>query len=807
VSFLKAFQVNPARIPLRWLLVVPFVLLTTGATGLVGYLSYRSGQQAVENLANQLLRQTSERVNDRLDSYLQLPQQIVATNQFAIQQRTLNLANQEQLQQQLWQQIILNPSLPTSEFWSESGSATGYFRFNTEEARQQAEKVAGQTIPAGAVLLNETQPNLRQYFWTDSQGKRGKRIYQRNSDFRTSPWYRHAKSMGKQSWTPISVAPVIPLLQIQAFAPVYDSAGRLQGVFASNYMLSRISRFLNQLQFSPKGQIFIMERSGDLVATSIKAEAAGMQQVNGKPTRLPAINSSDDRTRQIAQQLINPLGRSDDFATLRQLTLNVRDERQFIQVAPYQDRYGLDWLVVTVIPESDFLREIMAQNARTLLLCFGTLAATIAIGVWVARRITNPLQQLSLAADRIAQREFDQPIPRGGVGEVQQLSQAFQQMAQELQLSFQLRSNYEQELRQRVVERTAELAQAKELREAIFNESTDAIFLVEAASSSRILDCNEQAVALFEVGSKAELIGIRGSTLQKQPYTEAELAEIAAELEQKGFWSREIEYVTKTGRLFWGNLAVKPISIAGQAMQLVRLTDISDRIQAEHERQQTEAALRQSEIRSSVLEERNRMAREIHDTLAQALTSILVHLEVTARKLDSDTTTAQACLQTCKELANSGLAEARRSVAALRLPSLEQETLYDALCLLAQRTFAHRSTQVIHRLSGEPYRLPETIANHLLRIGQEALMNVFKHANASEVQIELSYEPEQCILRVKDNGAGFESTTTAANHFGLVGMMERAEAIGAELTVCSQPGQGTEVIASVHREGLSGAVE
>jgi PAS domain S-box-containing protein len=122
----------------------------------------------------------------------------------------------------------------------------------------------------------------------------------------------------------------------------------------------------------------------------------------------------------------------------------------------------------------------------------------------------------------------------------------------------------------------SELRQHKELRETIFNESTDAIFLVDP-KTLLVIDCNRRAVELFEMESKDNLIGIAGHTLQKQPFTQEELDEIVAQMQQKGFWSQEIEYITRKGNHFWGNLAAKPIQIAEQRLNLVRVTDISER--------------------------------------------------------------------------------------------------------------------------------------------------------------------------------------------------------------------------------------
>lgn len=583
-----------SQVPLRWMLVVPFVLQTVGAVALVGFLSYRSGQKAVENLANQLLRQTSERVSDRLTNYLEHSQQVVESNQLEVKQGTLNLDNLEQLRRQLWQQINLNPSLPSIGFWNDRGMALVYGKVASEAEKDLIYQQTKIPAPIGTLYLSEISPGLRRYLLIDAQGNPKKQILVVKEDFRQTPWYLQAKVNNQQHWAPIFITQMASHLVMRAVAPISDPAGNFQGLFTSYYALSQISTFLHGLRFSPNGQVFIVERSGDLVATSILSESSALQRVNGRLARLSALESQNEYTRAVAKQLLQQSGSLHDLNSVQQLNLRIKGKRQFVQITPYQDRYGLDWLVVTVIPESDFMSEIRAQNGWTFLLCCITLLATTTLGLLTARHITNPLHRLNISAQKIAQNDFDHEVPVGGLGEVKQLSQTFQQMAEQLRLSLQLRTNYEQQLQQQVAEQTAELAKIKDLREAIFNESTDAIFLVEPPPTNRILDCNQRAVELFEVESKAELIGIQGSTLQKQPYREDELADIAVELEQKGFWSREIEYITITGRTFWANLAVKPISVAGQkTMRLVRLTDISERKQLEAQLRRTEQWLQQ----------------------------------------------------------------------------------------------------------------------------------------------------------------------------------------------------------------------
>ncbi|GAP99887.1 AAA family ATPase [Leptolyngbya sp. NIES-2104] len=224
----------------------------------------------------------------------------------------------------------------------------------------------------------------------------------------------------------------------------------------------------------------------------------------------------------------------------------------------------------------------------------------------------------------------------------------------------------------------------------------------------------------------------------------------------------------------------------GEDTVLMMIRDIRDRKQAEE---------------ASILEERNRMAREIHDTLAQAFTGVLVHMGAISRLAKTNPEAIQSHIQTVRDLARSGLTEARRSVAALRPRLLEEGNLWTALERFVSSMQFSTEIRLSCEIIGTPYALPPLAENNLLRIGQEAFTNAVKYAQANEIRIELVYEPTQCCLRIRDDGQGFEvNNTTLSQGFGLLGMCERAKHIGAQLSIDSQPGQGTEVSVSVHRE-------
>ncbi|MBW4485966.1 MAG: PAS domain S-box protein [Tildeniella torsiva UHER 1998/13D] len=212
-------------------------------------------------------------------------------------------------------------------------------------------------------------------------------------------------------------------------------------------------------------------------------------------------------------------------------------------------------------------------------------------------------------------------------------------------------------------------------------------------------------------------------------------------------------------------------------------------------------ALKQAE-EASILEERNRMAREIHDTLAQSFTGILAQVGAANQVLTDDVEATQAHLNLIKELARTGLTEARRSVVALRPQLLEEGSLHSALHrLIAQIRTAAMDTALYYEIEGAVYSLPTEVESNLLRMGQEALTNAIRHANADEIRVELIYDRDQVYLRVQDNGQGFGvGSISASEGFGLLGMSERAERIGAQLTIRSQPGEGTEIIVTIDRE-------
>ncbi|MBK8021457.1 MAG: GAF domain-containing sensor histidine kinase [Chloroflexi bacterium] len=205
------------------------------------------------------------------------------------------------------------------------------------------------------------------------------------------------------------------------------------------------------------------------------------------------------------------------------------------------------------------------------------------------------------------------------------------------------------------------------------------------------------------------------------------------------------------------------------------------------------AQLFETSIALGALQERNRLAREIHDTLAQGLSAIALHLETADLLLEQDVVRARAAVNKALDLARSNLEEARRSVMDLRAAPLELHRFGDALEELVKRIGddTHLAMQV--EVIGRDRPLAPRLETGLYRIAQEALHNVVRHANARSISVRFVALPEVVELTIEDDGDGFNPNDVDAGHFGLIGLNERARLLGGTLEICTAPGDGTSI--------------
>jgi signal transduction histidine kinase/CheY-like chemotaxis protein len=464
------------RVPLRLILVVPFVLQVFGAVGLVGYLSFKNSHKAINDLAHQLIDKASQQVDQHLKTYLALPQQLNEMNADAIASGQLNLNDIKSSQQYFWRQAKVFKNL----------SYTGYILTNGREAG------AGRWINGVDLLVYDNLPGSGQAsdYLADQQGAPAKLIQTYQYDPLAEAWYKDAVKAGKPIWSHIYTADLtnVKVNDTQAVSssqstasnlglkyyvtasakrPFYNKNHKLLGVLSTDLLLTNISDFLRSLKVSPSGQIFIMERDGQLVGSS--GTQPILHRIDNKPERYSAFNSPDPLIRSTAETLQKQFKTLQDISDRQELELMFNGQHQFVQVTPWQDQYGVDWLVVVTVPESDFMSQINASTHTTILLCLAALGIATLLGIYTSQWIAHPILRLSQASETLAtsaQKGFtddlDQAVSLSNVTELGILASSFNRMAAQLRESFITLERTNEQLEQRVEERTLELKTAKE---------------------------------------------------------------------------------------------------------------------------------------------------------------------------------------------------------------------------------------------------------------------------------------------------------------------------------------------------------
>ncbi|MBW4617988.1 MAG: PAS domain S-box protein [Cyanosarcina radialis HA8281-LM2] len=564
---------QPGKLPLRPILVVPFVLLIAGTAGLTGWLSWRSGQEAIANLVGQHQAEISDRIEEKLATYLETPHTINQLNADAV--RRVELKTQDRASERyLWQQIQHFPSLLWIYYGTEpTGEFVGVVR--SERALQLA--------------VNDRTTGYEGYYYSlDGQGNRRQRIRGDGKlyDARKRPWYQKAIAASAPSWTQIYPSYSLPYLLVSANLPVYDSDGKLLGVVGADLDLANINDFLNSLKIGKSGETFIIEHSGFLVASSTSEKPYISNGDPDKIKRLRATESQAPLIRASANYLTQKFGDFHHIDIKQKLEFEIEGKRQFLQLLPFHDRRGIDWLIVVVIPESDFTAQIDANRSTTIWLSLVAIGGASALGIFIARSISRPIRRLTQASQAIANGELDRVVPPAGINELNILSQAFNQMAAQLKHSYAELEKTNQELEQRIEERTAALRTSEEKFAKAFWASPQPMSIANRVTK-QVLEVN-QSYLEYSGYSAEELVGknVIELPLWANPNDPYRIGKI---LDDNGsFRNIEINYRKKSGDIGTVLQSAEVVELNGQPCIISLNNDISDR-------QRAEAALRQSE--------------------------------------------------------------------------------------------------------------------------------------------------------------------------------------------------------------------
>lgn len=575
-----AGAVRRAGIRLRLVLTVPFLALLILATGLIGWISFRNGQRAVGDISRQLLAEVNARILGHLDAFLDPPRRINGLNADAIGRGAVDPRDQEALQRQFLRQVRVYESVSSAYF----GNAAGGLANAGREGGAGPLYVIGTEGFAAGRLVKRT---------VDAEDRPATVVAAVASfDARTRPWYEVALRRDGPSWTDPYVLSTGQDMAISASLPVRDASGSLLGVASVDIFLSQLGAFMVSLPVGRTGHSFIMDPSGLLIASSqgespFAAEGGGaaLRRLEARRSGSPAIRAGADA---LARRPAGIRAPQEGLA----LETAIGGARYFVQASPYRCVDGLDWLVVSVVPESDFMERIEANNRAALLTIAAALGAALAIGIATARLISRPIVRLNESTKSIVRGDWGREVGDGvPVVEIRELTSSFNAMVARL--------------RQAMERLTAEIEERKQAEAAVrvtmekYRVLFDSFPLGVSVSdkAGRIVETNREAERILGIGDEEH----RKRTLDDAawrlirpdgtPMPPAEFPAVRALREGRLVEGAELGVVGGEDRVIWLHVTAAPMPLSGYGVA-VAFGDITERKRIEAELRRSERKLR-----------------------------------------------------------------------------------------------------------------------------------------------------------------------------------------------------------------------
>lgn len=600
-----------AKKSLGFVLIVPFVIQIILIGGLVAWLSFMNGQTSVNTITNNLRSEVSKRIEDHLGEFLYTPIHINNTNANLITSGLLDANNSVEIQRFFLNQVRHIDSITSMYFGNVDGGIVG----------------AGREGATGNYYIYKTENALPGNFLkysVDAHGNQDQLLANiHNFDARTRPWYTNAMLTKTDSWSGIYSLVTGQDLAIASSQPVYNADNDLIGVASVDIFLSHLSNFMQDLEISENGIAFVVEPTGELIATSSSNSPVQIQNEGKEPSRIKAKESQTKIIADTAAFLREQFGEYYNISSTQQFDFSIEHNRQFVQVTPLTESYGLNWVIVVVVPEADFIGPVERNNLITSFAIIAALILTILFNIFLLRRINKPVAQLSRFTHLIGNERWE------GIKSIQSwilefdlLGDSFIKMGQKLRMSLQ---NLKDEIEERkIIENNLKLSedQHRTLLENI------PIGVFRTAMNGDIITANKAAYEMFGFSmSEAHLF-----TNIRSQYLHPEQREKVLQLinENQEVIDFEIEFKRRNGRRFWSSVTCHLLKDenSGEMTLDGTIEDITERKLASDQLRYIATHDRVTELPNRVLfEDRLKHALKIADRNATKVVVLLLDLD------------------------------------------------------------------------------------------------------------------------------------------------------------------------------------
>ncbi len=766
---------------LRTLLTLPYVALLLTLAAVVGWLSYSAANQSVDELAQRLSAEATNRINDTTVAYLNNWQYVLAA---AAVDRWDGTSAQAlpKAEEDLWHASAVSNLRPSYVYLA---AADGRF-------------VGVQRPVAGPALLKwrgvGKEPR-RLLYEIQAPGDRKQGLGPEADPYNAieRPWFQRAAQSKEAVWSTVyldhfSHQPMVTLARAYR-----HTQGALQGevshVVGADVPLAYLQTFLQGLDILPGGVAFIMTRDGKLVASSQAAHALA-----SGARALPVVSQHFDP---LLAQSARILGADVQRGT-KLISASFEDPqagRMLVSAAPVSALRGMDWWVVVSLPDDTLMANVRRNAYRTAALALAACVVAVAIGALVLNRLAADIGRLTQAAEQLSLDATPEPIQLTRGGELGRMASAFNRMGMRLLAS----NNTVREQNVALARTVSDLEQqivARDSADTRLRRIADALQegLIVLDQEWRITFANARSERYFQ-RKVHELLGtdVRRAfpSLESSEYGQA----VREALRTNHAVTTEAPALTVPGMWIELRLFPTPFGLAAFFSDVTAQHTARDAL-ADRERQLSELA---GELLRIQTEERRTIARELHDEFGQALGALRICLQMTASSLPSNAVQQQQ-LADALEQTTQLLSQVRNRALDLHPAVLDDLGLFAALQWWCERQSQRSGVPIVlHAAQANIPRLNNAVELACFRIVQEAMVNALKHAEPS--RIDVSVEVGHTVrISVTDDGVGITNRQRAIagaslgpRSLGLTSMRERAQQLGGMLIIENADPTGTSV--------------